>query len=115
RRFRPRKDSASVATLFPVDTFAGFGPTVARPPDFEPDLCRVQSGKEAKIRAGVWSSAPKVPGVYGMLGRHGDLIYVGKANCLRARLMSYFRDSRDPKEIGRASCRERRHVSVVGL
>jgi excinuclease ABC subunit C len=32
-----------------------------------------------------------------MLGRHGDLIYVGKAKSLRARLMSYFRDSRDPK------------------
>jgi len=86
-----------VATLFPAHTFAGFGPTVARPPDFTPDLGRVRSGKEARIRAGVRECAPKVPGVYGMLGRHGELIYVGKAKCLRARLMSYFRESRDPK------------------
>jgi len=86
-----------VATLFPVDTFGGFGPTAARPADFAPDLGRVRSRKESRLRAGVRASAPKVPGVYGMLGRHGDLIYVGKAKSLRCRLMSYFRDSRDRK------------------
>jgi excinuclease ABC subunit C len=86
-----------VATLFPVDTFGGFGPTTARPANFAPDLGRVRSRKEPKLRAGVRASAPKLPGVYGMLGRYGDLIYVGKAKSLRARLMSYFRDSRDPK------------------
>lgn len=84
-------------TLFPVDAFAGFGPSAARPIDFTPDLGRVKSRKEAKLRAGVRENAPRVPGVYGMLGKHGDLIYVGKAKSLRARLMSYFRDSRDPK------------------
>jgi excinuclease ABC subunit C len=86
-----------VATLFPVDTFTGFGPTVARPGDFHPDVGRVRSRKSANLRAGVRESAPRLPGVYGMLGRQGDLIYVGKAKCLRARLMSYFRSSRDPK------------------
>jgi excinuclease ABC subunit C len=86
-----------VATLFPVDAFTGFGPTTARPPDFVPDLGRARGSKEPKLRAGVRESAPRLPGVYGMLGRHGDLVYVGKAKCLRARLMSYFRDSRDPK------------------
>lgn len=86
-----------MATLFPGDAFAGFGPTAARPATFDPVLGRVRSHKEPKLRAGVRESAPKVPGVYGMLGRHGDLIYVGKAKSLRARLMSYFRGSRDPK------------------
>ena len=95
--FPVRKESAPVATLFPVDTFTGFGPTAARPAEFDPVLGRVKSRKEPKLRAGVRAAAPKVPGVYGMLGRHGELIYVGKAKSLRARLMSYFRDSRDPK------------------
>lgn len=86
-----------MATLFPVDTFPGFGPTAARPAAYEPDLGRLRSRKEHRLRAGVRERAPKLPGVYGMLGRYGDLIYVGKAKSLRARLMSYFRDSRDPK------------------
>lgn len=86
-----------MATLFPVDTFTGFGPTAARPAAFDPVLGRVKSRKEARLRAGVREHTPKFPGVYGMLGRHGELIYVGKAKSLRARLMSYFRDSRDPK------------------
>jgi excinuclease ABC subunit C len=86
-----------VATLFPVDTFAGFGPTAARPAAFDPVLGRVKSRKEPRLRAGVREHSPKFPGVYGMLGRHGELIYVGKAKSLRARLLSYFRDSRDPK------------------
>jgi excinuclease ABC subunit C len=86
-----------VPTLFPVDTFAGFGPTVVRPADFAPLLGRIKSRRQAKFRVGVRKVAPRVPGVYGMLGRHGELIYVGKAKSLRARLMSYFRESRDPK------------------
>lgn len=86
-----------MASLFPVDTFAGFGPTVARPVDFLPHLGRVRSRKAAKLRAGVRESAPRLPGVYGMLGKHGELIYIGKAKSLRARLMSYFRESSDPK------------------
>ncbi len=41
---------------------------------------------------------PRCPGVYGMLNAKGELIYVGKAKCLRARLLSYFRArSRVPK------------------
>jgi len=41
---------------------------------------------------------PRLPGVYGMVDARGELIYVGKAKNLRARLLSYFRPkSRDPK------------------
>jgi excinuclease ABC subunit C len=41
---------------------------------------------------------PRLPGVYGMIDPTGELIYVGKAKDLRARLLSYFRPrSRDAK------------------
>ncbi len=41
---------------------------------------------------------PRLPGVYGMVDAVGELIYVGKAKNLRARLLSYFRTkSRDAK------------------
>jgi excinuclease ABC subunit C len=41
---------------------------------------------------------PRLPGVYGMVDAGGELIYVGKAKSLRARLLSYFRPKgRDPK------------------
>lgn len=86
-----------MATLFPIHVFEGFGPTTVRPVDFQPLLGRIRSHQEKRLRAGVQADAPKQPGVYGMLGKHGDLIYIGKAKSLRARLMSYFRDSRDPK------------------
>src|ERR1700739_4950098 len=48
----------------------------------------------ARIR----QDCPRRPGVYGMVDARGEVIYVGKAKSLRARLMSYFRPrSRDPK------------------
>jgi excinuclease ABC subunit C len=50
------------------------------------------------LRAGVRAECPRRPGVYGMLDATGQLIYVGKARSLRARLLSYFRpNSRDAK------------------
>jgi excinuclease ABC subunit C len=46
-------------------------------------------------------SAPRVPGVYGMLDRKGDLFYVGKSKSLRSRLLSYFAASSAPQKGGR--------------
>ncbi|HEX9935959.1 MAG TPA: GIY-YIG nuclease family protein [Longimicrobium sp.] len=37
------------------------------------------------------------PGVYRMLGRHGEVMYVGKSKSLRTRLLSYFRAPRGEK------------------
>lgn len=86
-----------MATLFPKHVFTGFGPTHSIPAQFQSSIGRVRSHKEKLLRHGVRKLAPTHPGVYGMLGRRGDLIYIGKAKSLRHRLMSYFRDSRDPK------------------
>ena len=33
---------------------------------------------------------PNLPGVYKMLGKHGDILYVGKAKSLKNRVNSYF-------------------------
>lgn len=39
--------------------------------------------------------APRTTGVYMMKDAHGDVLYVGKAKNMRARVLSYFRDSGD--------------------
>jgi hypothetical protein len=39
------------------------------------------------------TSAPETPGVYGFKDRNNSYLYIGKANNLRRRLMSYFRQS----------------------
>jgi excinuclease ABC subunit C len=50
------------------------------------------------LRLKVKEQCPRLPGVYAMVNAVGQLIYVGKAKNLRARLLSYFRPrSRDPK------------------
>ena len=40
---------------------------------------------------------PREPGVYLMKNRSGRVIYVGKANSLKSRVSSYFRESKDTR------------------
>jgi excinuclease ABC subunit C len=90
-----RKDSA-VKGLFSALAFTGFGPAalLASPPE----LCVVGAKRPARLREKVRRSCGRRPGVYGMVDPAGELLYVGKAKSLRARLLSYFRpNSRDPK------------------
>ncbi|WP_442508934.1 GIY-YIG nuclease family protein [Novipirellula sp. SH528] len=54
-----------------------------------------------EIRDQIVQTCPQVPGVYGMLSRKGDLIYVGKSKSLRSRLLSYFADSNKDEKGGR--------------
>jgi excinuclease ABC subunit C len=83
--------------LFSRLAFTGFGP-LAFSPFAAPALTVVNARRPARLRDKVRTSGPRRPGVYGMVDAAGELIYVGKAKCLRSRLLSYFRpNSRDPK------------------
>lgn len=42
---------------------------------------------------------PNLPGVYKMLGKNGDILYIGKAKSLKNRVGSYFAKTRPPKNI----------------
>ena len=79
------------------DRFAGFGQSTFRAPTDEPSGFAVRLRGAVKLKEAVRDHAPRTPGVYGMLGPKGHVVYIGKAKCLRSRLLSYFRDSSDPK------------------
>ena len=78
--------------------FVGFGPSSLSLPGGFSTFTRIRARRPSGLRARVRRACPRCPGVYGMADARGELIYVGKAKCLRARLLSYFRShSRDPK------------------
>jgi excinuclease ABC subunit C len=83
--------------LFVTSHFTSFG--LSRFTAAEPPPLAVAAGERPSLlRRAVRERCSRRPGVYGMLDESGELIYVGKAKSLRARLLSYFRSrSRDPK------------------
>jgi excinuclease ABC subunit C len=84
--------------LFAQLAFTGFGPSAYCVGGEAAQLYAVSGSRPTRLRAGVRRECPRVPGVYGMVDAAGELIYVGKAKCLRTRLLSYFRPkSRDAK------------------
>jgi excinuclease ABC subunit C len=92
------KDGTAHTPLFPADAFDGFGPSRFRPADEAVVGRKLRAARPGRLRKGVRDHAPRTPGVYGMIDARGRLVYVGKAKCLRTRLLSYFREnSRDPK------------------
>lgn len=83
--------------LFAQQAFTGLGPSHLRP---QADAAQVvvAGRRPRQLRNAVREQCPRKPGVYGMVDRSGELIYVGKAKSLRSRLLSYFRpNSRDAK------------------
>ncbi len=67
----------------------GFGVDPLNPHPTRP--IEAVGGRSAEqLRRRMVQSCPRVPGVYGMLDRRGQLIYVGKSKSLRSRLLSYF-------------------------
>src|SRR5262249_33533929 len=81
--------------LFSRPQFTDFGPCAVGTPL---PLVLIRGRRPARLKALVRRDAPRAPGVYGMIDARGELVYVGKAKCLRSRLLSYFRpNSRDPK------------------
>jgi excinuclease ABC subunit C len=91
------KEGSDVGGLF-SGHFAGFGDN---PFQVSPDplpLHQINGRRPGALRARVREQCPKRPGIYGMIDGDGRLIYVGKAKCLRSRLLSYFRPrGREPK------------------
>ena len=83
--------------LFRREAFAGFGPCGLDPAGHARPTFTVRGRRARTLRTGVRRDCDRLPGVYGMIDPNGDLIYVGKAKSLRARLMGYFRKSRDGK------------------
>ncbi|MFD0934400.1 excinuclease ABC subunit UvrC, partial [Methylobacterium trifolii] len=65
--------------------------------DFEPGA--VQAGTEVIRR--FWSTLPGSPGVYRMFDAKGDVLYVGKAKNLKARVGSYARGQAHSNRIAR--------------
>jgi excinuclease ABC subunit C len=78
----------------------GFGADPLNPHDPRP-LDAVGGSSVAQLKHGILQSCPRVPGVYGMLDRTGELIYVGKSKSLRSRLLSYFANSNAAEKGGR--------------
>jgi excinuclease ABC subunit C len=87
-----------VDRLFAPPHFVNFGPCALHPETALPQLHGVAGHRPTVLRRRLREKCPRVPGVYGMLDLHGELLYVGKAKNLRSRLLTYFRPrSRDPK------------------
>jgi excinuclease ABC subunit C len=85
-------------SLFSAEPFAGFGPNRLNPFATPASGARIRGRRSSQLKARLREECPRHPGVYGMVNRNGELIYVGKSKSLRARLLSYFRPkSRDPK------------------
>jgi excinuclease ABC subunit C len=86
-----------VDDLFSRPAFTGFGPD-GLSPSSQPPLSQIRARRASGLRRRVRAESPRCPGVYGMIDPNEELIYVGKAKNLRARLLSYFRPrSRDAK------------------
>jgi excinuclease ABC subunit C len=90
-----------VEHLFTEPRFAGFGPCALDPGLTELALHQVHGKRSSQLRKAVRGACPRLPGVYGMIDQHGDLVYVGKAKKLRARLLSYFRPRSRDRKAGR--------------
>ncbi|MEM1070564.1 MAG: GIY-YIG nuclease family protein [Planctomycetota bacterium] len=78
----------------------GFGPDPFNPHSTRP-LDAVGDTDTERLRQRIVETCPRLPGVYGMLDRHGELIYVGKSKSLRSRVLSYFAESNSEEKGGR--------------
>ena len=92
---RPATDAPDTADSSPaVDT----SDVALDSPSTEPPTERATG---PAVIAGYVRNLPAAPGVYRMLDVHGEVIYVGKARSLKARVSSYVRDGTHTNRIAR--------------
>src|SRR5262245_54222161 len=91
-----KRKGLRLSSFFSCAPFVGFGPDRLA---LEPvPLHRVQAARVSGLRVRIREQCPRRPGVYAMADARNEIIYIGKAKSLRARLLGYFRPrSRDPK------------------
>jgi excinuclease ABC subunit C len=80
-----------------VDRFASFGPNRLAVPGDVVVTGRVEGATASTLKARILQECSNRPGVYGMIDRFGNLIYVGKSGQLKTRLLSYFGRKADRK------------------
>lgn len=92
--------------MFSCRAFTGFGRHRLLG-DVEPPSFRINGQAPAGFRRQLCEQCPRRPGVYGLLDVHQELLYVGKATNLRARLLSYFRPRSRARKAFRVAVRTR--------
>jgi excinuclease ABC subunit C len=90
-----------VKELFNGEVFAGFGLSRLGLSTQPLSLSVIHGSRPGRLKAQLHRECPRSPGVYGMVNPKGELIYVGKAKNLRARLLSYFRPRSRDRKAGR--------------
>lgn len=80
---------------------AHFGHDPFDPYQVSRPLTRIGGHKKTELQQQVQTTCPNHPGVYGMLDRRGNLIYVGKSKALRSRLLCYFSAANAKEKAGR--------------
>ena len=99
---------------FEIEPFRGFGPSAFWPFRRRSQTLTVTDDL-ADVRRNMRSECPRRPGVYGMLDRRGQLIYVGMSTMLPKRLVTYFQSGADErKEYRIASHTDRLVWEVIG-
>ncbi len=98
-----------IDALYQNGVFVDFGPSVFTVERSAPSCHVVRGRRGCGLQGQVRVQCPRGPGVYGMVDKMGELIYVGKAKSLRARLLSYFR----PRSRGKKAGRIIRHAATL--
>jgi excinuclease ABC subunit C len=98
---------------FEIEPFRGFGPSAFWPFRRRSQTLTVTDDL-AEVRRNMRSECPRRPGVYGMLDRPGQLIYVGMSTMLPKRLVTYFQSGAERKEYRIASHTDRLMWEVIG-
>jgi excinuclease ABC subunit C len=94
-------DGTAMAGLFDAGRFTDFSFSAYVSDNARGPLVRIDAARPGPLRRELRLRGPRKPGVYGMLDRQEQLIYVGKAKNLRGRLLSYFQPHSRPAKAGK--------------